>query len=93
LLAVARKELGYLERFGQPLLPFRRARRDGYQYQEQLPSAHIENMKRYLLIVSSLVPRDSTLGRFCIRLPDLQQGNIVVRRSSDSGWKVVSLLD
>lgn len=30
LVAAARKELAYLEQFGQPLLPFRRARRDGY---------------------------------------------------------------
>jgi hypothetical protein len=93
LVAAARKELAYLEQFGQPLLPFRRERRDGYQCQEQSPSAHIENLKRYLLIASSLVPRDPTLGRFCIRHPDLQQSNIVVRRSTDSGWQVVSLLD
>ncbi|KAH9949736.1 protein kinase subdomain-containing protein PKL/CAK/Fmp29 [Amylocystis lapponica] len=81
LAAAARKELAYLEQ------------RDGYQYQEQSPSAHIENLKRYLLIASSLVPRDPALGHFCIRHPDLQQSNIVVRRSSDSGWQVVSLLD
>jgi hypothetical protein len=93
LVAAARKELAYLEQFGQPLLPFRRERRDGYQYQEQSPSAHIENLKRYLLIASSLVPRDPALGHFCIRHPDLQESNIVVRRSSDSGWQVVSLLD
>ncbi|KAI5120426.1 hypothetical protein M0805_006925 [Coniferiporia weirii] len=93
LVAPARKELAYLEQFGQPLLPFRRERRDGYQFQEQSPSAHIENLKRYLLIASSLVPRDPVLGRFCIRHPDLQPSNIVVRRSSDSGWQVVSLLD
>ncbi|KAI0084605.1 protein kinase subdomain-containing protein PKL/CAK/Fmp29 [Irpex rosettiformis] len=92
LVAGARKELAYLEQFGQPLLPFRRERRDGYQYQEQLPSAHIENLKRYLLITPSLVPRNPALNRFCIRHPDLQESNIIVRRS-DSGWKVVSLLD
>ena len=92
-VVAAHKELAYLEQLGQPLLPFRRERRDGYRYQEQSPSAHIENLKRYLLIASSLVPRDPTLGRFCIRHPDLQQSNIVVRRSSDSGWQVVSLLD
>lgn len=90
LVAAARKELAYLEQFGQPLLPFRRERRDGYQYQEQSPLAHIENLKRYLLIASSLVPRDPALS---IRHPDLQQSNIVVRRSPDSGWQVVSLLD
>ncbi|KAH7884287.1 protein kinase subdomain-containing protein PKL/CAK/Fmp29 [Phlebopus sp. FC_14] len=93
LVAAARKELAYLAHFGQPLLPFRRERRDGYQYQEQSPSAHIENLNRYLLIASSLVPRDPALGHFCIRHPDLQQGNIIVSRSPDSDWQVVSLLD
>ncbi|TFK46517.1 protein kinase subdomain-containing protein PKL/CAK/Fmp29 [Heliocybe sulcata] len=93
LVTPARKELAYLEKFGRPLLPFRRERREGYQYQEQSPSAHIENLKRYLLIAPSLVPEDSALGHFCIRHPDLQPSNIVVRRSSDSGWQVVSLLD
>jgi len=93
LVAATRKELASLVQFGQPLLPFRRERRAGYQYQEQSPSVHIENLNRYLLIASSLVPRDLTLGHFCIRHPDLQQSNIVVRWSSDSGWQVVSLLD
>ena len=46
------------------------------------PSSHIENLKRYLLIALSLAPRDPALGHFYIRHPDLQQGNIVVRRSS-----------
>jgi hypothetical protein len=94
LVAAARKELAYLEQFGQPLLPFRRERRDGYQYKEQSPSAHIENLKRYLLIASSLVPSDPALSHFCIRHPDLQQSNIIVqKKSSNSGWQIVSLLD
>jgi hypothetical protein len=92
LLRPAEKELAYLKQFGQPLLPFQRMRREGYQYQEQSPSDHIENLNRYLL-ASSLVPRDPALGRFCIRHPDLQQNNIVVSRLPDSNWQVVSLLD
>jgi hypothetical protein len=82
-----------MEQFGQQLLPFRRERRDVYQYQEQSPSSHIENLNRYLLIASSLIPRDPALGHFCIRHPDLQPSNIVVSRSPDSGWQVVGLLD
>jgi Phosphotransferase enzyme family len=93
LVAAARKELAYLEQFGQPPLPFRRERRDGYQYQEQSPSDHIENLNRYLLIASSLVPRDPALCHFCIRHPDLQPSNIVVSKSPNSNWQVVGLLD
>jgi hypothetical protein len=52
--------------------------RPSYQYQQQLPSSHVENIERYLGIMSSLVPRDPTLSRFCIRHPDLQQNNIIV---------------
>lgn len=93
LVAGARKELAYLLQFGQPLLPSQRERRAGYQNKEQSPSDHIENLHRYLLIVSSLVPRDPALSRFCIRHPDLQQGNIVVSKSPDSDCQVVGLLD
>ncbi|TBU29340.1 protein kinase subdomain-containing protein PKL/CAK/Fmp29 [Dichomitus squalens] len=93
LAAPAYKELAYLERFGRPLLPFQRWRREAYRYQEQPPSDHIENLNRYLLIALSLVPKNPALGRFCIRHPDLQPGNIIVSRSADSTWRVVGLLD
>ena len=84
LVGAARKELAYLEQFGRPLLPFRRERREVYQYQEQSPSDHVENLNRYLLIASSLVPRNPALGHFRIRHPDLQPSNIIVSRSLDS---------
>ncbi|KAF8177834.1 protein kinase subdomain-containing protein PKL/CAK/Fmp29 [Pholiota molesta] len=93
LVRAAHKELAYLEEFGQPLLPFKRMRREGYGNQEQSPSDHIENLNRYLLIASSLVPRDPALLHFRIRHPDIQQSNIVVSRSPTSGWQVVGLLD
>ena len=95
LVGAARKELAYLEQFGQPLLPLRRQRRAAYQYQERSPSDHIENLNRYLLIASSLVPRNPTLCHFRIRHPDLQPGNIVVSRSFEFpfDWQVVGLLD
>jgi len=93
LLRAAHKELAYLERFGQPLLPFQRMRREGYRYQEQLPSDHVENLERYLLIASSLVPRNPALGHFRVRHCEPQQGNIIVSRSPSSTWKIVGLLD
>ena len=79
--------------FGQPILPLRRERRPSYKYQQQLPSYHVENLKRYVDIASSLVPRNPSLSRFCIRHPDLQQNNIIVSRSPDSDCKVVGLID
>ena len=93
LVAGAHKELAYLEQFGQPLLPFRRERREAYQYKEQLPSAHIENLNRYLLMASSLVPRIPALEQFSIRHPDVQPGNIIVSRSADSDWQIIGLID
>jgi hypothetical protein len=68
-------------------------RREGYQYQEQPPSDHIENLNRNLLIASSLIPRNPALGRFSIRHPDLQPSNIIVSRSPDSKLYVVGLFD
>jgi hypothetical protein len=68
-------------------------RREAYHYKEQSPLDHVENIKRYLLIASSLVPRDPALCHFCIRHPDLMESNIIVSKSTDSEWQVVSLLD
>ena len=94
LVAAARKELAYLEQFGRPLLPFQRVRREAYGYKEQSPSDHIKNLERYLLIASSLIPKDSALYHFRIRHPDLQPGNVIVSTSSDSNrLEIVGLLD
>ncbi|KAL5499239.1 hypothetical protein ACEPAH_1757 [Sanghuangporus vaninii] len=93
LMSGAEKELAYLKEFGRPLLPFQRMRRGGYQCQAQPPSDHIENLNRYLRIAPSLIPGNPALGRFSIRHPDLQEGNIIVSRSPDSNLRVVGLFD
>ncbi|KAF5375832.1 hypothetical protein D9615_008232 [Tricholomella constricta] len=94
LVAVARKEQAYLERFGRPLLPFQRERREAYGHKEQSPSDHIKNLQRYSLIASLLVPKNSALHRFCIRHPDLQPSNIIVSTSSDSNQlTIMGLID
>ncbi|KNZ80509.1 hypothetical protein J132_05629, partial [Termitomyces sp. J132] len=77
LVAAARKELAHLEQFGRPLLPFQRERREAYGREEQLPSDHIKNLERYLLIASSLVPKNLALHHFRIRHPDSNQLKIV----------------
>jgi hypothetical protein len=93
LLRAPHKELAYLKEFGQPLLPFQCVRREGYQYEEQSPSDHVENLGRYLLIAPSLIPGNPALSRFCIRHSDLQQSNINISRSPDSNWQITSLID
>jgi hypothetical protein len=74
-------------------LPFQRVRREGHKYQEQPPSDHIENLDRYLLIASSLIPRNPALGHFRIRHPDLRPSNIIISRLPDSNLHVVGLID
>ncbi|KAG5645989.1 hypothetical protein DXG03_004590 [Asterophora parasitica] len=93
LIGTANKELAYLHEFGQPLLPYRRIRRDNYQYQEQSPSDHIDNLHRYLSIASSFIPKDPSLNVFRIRHPDFQESNIIVSRLPDSSLQVVSVID
>ncbi|KAJ7606653.1 protein kinase subdomain-containing protein PKL/CAK/Fmp29 [Roridomyces roridus] len=95
LVRGAHKELAFLERFGQPLFPFYRSRREAYNYQEQLPSDRAESLNRYLLIAPSIVPHDPALSSFRIRHPDLShEGNILVSKTSDSDeWKICSLID
>ncbi|KAK0466503.1 protein kinase subdomain-containing protein PKL CAK Fmp29 [Armillaria novae-zelandiae] len=94
LVRGAEKEQAHLRRFGRPLLPLQRARRDAYKYQEQQPSDHIENLDRYLRLAPSLVARDPARDHFCLRHPDLQPSNIIVSWSPDSNsYIVVSLID
>ncbi|KAH6888898.1 kinase-like domain-containing protein [Coprinopsis sp. MPI-PUGE-AT-0042] len=89
LVAGAQKEIAYLKRFGQPLLPFRRERRPSFKFQSQSPSEHIQNLERYLSITPSLIPKDVRLTQFRIRHPDLQFANIII----NSACKIVSLID
>ncbi|GJJ07135.1 hypothetical protein Clacol_001335 [Clathrus columnatus] len=93
LLKGAEKELAYLKQFGRPLLPFQRQRRESYQYRNQSPSNHMQNLDRYLLIASSLIPKDPALSQFRIRHPDPRLSNIFVSRSPDSSLHIVSLID
>ncbi|KIY65649.1 kinase-like protein [Cylindrobasidium torrendii FP15055 ss-10] len=94
LAAGAHKELAYLSRFAEPVMPIRRERRPSYQYQKQLPSAHAELLEKYLRLAPSLPPKDPALGRFRIRHPDLNYNNIMLSKSPSSGrHEVVSLID
>ncbi|KAG6895269.1 hypothetical protein C0992_002297 [Termitomyces sp. T32_za158] len=100
LAAAACKEAAYLERFGQPLLPFRRERREAYGYEKQSPLDHIKNLELYRRMAPSLVPEKASLRAFCLRHPDLQPGNVMVSTSPDSssspgsnGLRIVGLLD
>ncbi|PIL22751.1 hypothetical protein GSI_15444 [Ganoderma sinense ZZ0214-1] len=96
LVSGAHKELAYLQRFGRPLWPFQRTRREYYQYKEQSPLDHVENLNRFLSIAPRIVPRDPapSSNHFCIRHPDLQPSNIIVSGSPDSNsLRIVSLID
>ena len=80
--AGARKEAAYLKRCGRPLHPFQRIRRELVDYQEQYPSAHLENLKKYLRVASDLVPPEANNAtQPSIRHPDLQPNNIFVSKS------------
>ena len=94
LAAAAHKELAYLKKFGRPLLPFQRERRESYEYKEQSPLDHVKNLERYLLIVPSLVPKDPASHCFRIRHPDLQPSNVIVSMLPDSNQlEITSLID
>ncbi|KAJ8508378.1 hypothetical protein ONZ45_g9344 [Pleurotus djamor] len=94
LATAARKEITYLERFGKPLLPFQRGRREAHQYEKHSPLDHIKNLQRYIRMVPPLIPNDRSLQEFCTRHPDLQPSNIMVSTSPESGQlEIVSLLD
>ncbi|KAM5433157.1 hypothetical protein MferCBS31731_007154 [Microsporum ferrugineum] len=79
LTAGAKKEIAYLTKFGQPVQPFQRLRREIYGYEPRSHLDHIVNLKQYLQIASHLVPHDDpALARPIMRHPDLQPNNIFV---------------
>ncbi|OJJ96352.1 hypothetical protein ASPACDRAFT_34965 [Aspergillus aculeatus ATCC 16872] len=76
LAAGARKEIAYLEEYGQPVraskpLPVNRS-------YKQSPRDHINNLADYLRVAPYLVPSDASLTQRTIRHPDLQPNNIFV---------------
>ena len=90
LSAGAKKETLYLERFGRPLFPMYRMRRETFNLEKQLPSVHLDSLQKDSQISKHLVPRgDSNLSRPTIRHPDLRPSNIFV---SDD-FEITSLID
>ncbi|PPQ64112.1 hypothetical protein CVT24_008723 [Panaeolus cyanescens] len=94
LVAPAHKEIAYLERFGQPLLPFQRWRREAYNFDKQSPLDHIENIKRYVRMAPLLIPKNPSHQAFCLRHPDLHPSNVMVYLSPDSDhMEITSVID
>jgi hypothetical protein len=90
LSAGAKKEALYLERFGRPLFPMDRMRRETFHLEKQQPSVHLDSLQKYLQISKHLVPQaDSKLLRPIIRHPDLRPSNIFV---SDD-FEITSIID
>ncbi|KAM3416296.1 hypothetical protein BST61_g7902 [Cercospora zeina] len=54
----ARKEIKYLRRYGRPLLPFDRIRRETFNLERQSPETHVDSLKKYLQIAEYLLPRE-----------------------------------
>ncbi|KAI4947827.1 hypothetical protein J4E86_008343 [Alternaria arbusti] len=90
LIAVAKKEIAYLTKFGRPLHPFQHLRREIYNYQKQSPLYHLACLEKYLRIAPHLIPHDNeALARPTLRHPDLQPNNIIVSDKLD----ITSLID
>ncbi|KAG6829928.1 hypothetical protein H0H87_009786 [Tephrocybe sp. NHM501043] len=92
MVAGANKELAYLDHFGSPRLPYKRLRRESYNYKKQPPSDHARNLRRYLHLVPWLVPDNDSISTFCIRHPDLSHPNLMVS-THPSGLHILSMLD
>jgi hypothetical protein len=79
LAAGAKKETAYLTKFGRPLHPFQRLRREIYGYQKQSPLDHLDSLDKYLRTAPYLIPHNNeTLTRSTLRHPDLQPNNVFV---------------
>ncbi|RAL13147.1 aminoglycoside phosphotransferase family protein [Aspergillus homomorphus CBS 101889] len=75
MTAGARKEIVYLEEYGQPVRTSKPLPHHPYK---QSPREYIDSLTNYLRVAPSLVPNDPALTRNTIRHPDLQPSNIFV---------------
>ncbi|PYH41312.1 phosphotransferase family protein [Aspergillus saccharolyticus JOP 1030-1] len=87
LTAGARKEIAYLEEYGQPVQSSKH--RSPHQPYKQSPREYINSLADYLRIAPYLVPSDTSLTRHTIRHPDLQPSNIFV----DDDLEITALID
>jgi len=79
MTAGAQKEIAYLTKYGQPLHPFQRLRREWVDFQRQSPSTHVDHLKKYLHVVPCLVPQSKQdIARPTLRHPDFQPSNVFV---------------
>lgn len=79
----------HLTRYGRPLLPLNRMQREIYNLGKQIPSFHIDSLRKYLQISSMLIPDEEELIQPVVRHPDLRPSNIFV---SDD-YEITSLID
>jgi hypothetical protein len=63
--------------------------RELFSLEKQLPSIHLDSLRKYLQTSSGLIPGEEELNRPVIRHPDLQPSNIFV---SDD-FEITSLID
>nr|POE96511.1 altered inheritance of mitochondria protein 9, mitochondrial [Quercus suber] len=82
LLSGAQKEKAYLAKYGKPLHPLLRTRRECVGYERQCPRYHMDHLERYLHIAPHLTAQLSdNAARPTIRHPDLQPNNVFVSES------------
>lgn len=86
---MGKRELLWLEKFGQSRYPQNSLYRVVYNYQKVTPDIRIKSLQDYLKIARFLVPDDEEMNRPTIRHPDLSPGNVLV---SDSG-EIMSMID
>ena len=89
LTAGAEKELAYIRKFGRPLHPYNKVRRELYGYQKLDPRIHITSIQTYLQIAHLLIPKEREMSEPTIRHPDLQPSNIFVSATLD----IVGVID
>ncbi|PPJ57977.1 hypothetical protein CBER1_09408 [Cercospora berteroae] len=86
----ARKEIEYLRKYGRPLLPFDRIRRETFDLEPQSPATYIDSLENYLSIIEYILPRgDSNLLLPTLRHLDLRPANVFV--SPD--FTITSIID
>lgn len=94
--SVGKRELAWLEKFGNSRHPREPLYRAFYGYQEVDPKVQMQNLRDYLTVVPLVVPESDELNKHTIRHPDLSPSNIFISETGDItgliDWQHTSIL-
>ncbi|KAF7513613.1 hypothetical protein GJ744_008907 [Endocarpon pusillum] len=95
LQAVGKREIKWLQKYGQPRFPQIPIYKALYQHKKSDPAVQIKALNEYLMISPHIVPDDPGFNRPTLRHPDLSPSNIFISKGEITGlidWENTTIL-